>query len=137
MTYEQLVQLFNQDDKYVTYIAKRFLLPLSLDAIAMEEGFPAGTFHRLFTDFPEYEQKFKDKVEAEDDNVKDLYLRQVSMKALTKLSGIINEPTGVDNKDLIQACKALLAYRPSNKKTGEKTALDSIFSELIDEGDGK
>jgi hypothetical protein len=137
MNYEQLVQLFSQDDKYVSYVAKRFLVPLSLDEIALGESLPVGTFHRLFVDFPEYEKKFNDKVEAEDENAKDLFLRQVSMKALIKLSGIIDEVDDVDKKDLIQACKALLTYRPSNKKVAERTPLDSIFSELVDEGDGK
>jgi len=137
MTYEQLVQLFNQDDKYVTYLAKRFLVPLSLDEIALGEGLPPGTFHKLFVEFPAFEEKFNAKLESEDDNAKDLFLRQASMKALLKLGEIINDPEGTDHKDLIQACKAILTYRTSNKKPVEKSPLDAMFETLIEEEDGK
>lgn len=137
MTYEQLVQLFHDDDKYITYIAKRFLIPLTLDEIAVSEGLPPGTFHHLFTDFPEYEQKFQLKVEMEDNNVKDLFLRQVSLGALQKLVTIINQPGDADNKDIIQACKAILTYRPSSRKPTDSTGLESIFSDLVEGEDGK
>lgn len=137
MTYEQLVQLFNDGDKYIRYVAKRFMVPLSLDLIAVEQDLAPGSFHRLFAEFPEYEEKFKLIVAEEDDNAKDLFLRQSHMGALQKLVGIIEESNpNTENKDLIQACKAVLSYRPSEKKGVPPSAIDSIFADLIKEGDG-
>lgn len=137
MTYEQIVILFNQDTKYARYLAKRFLVPYSLDEIAITEGLPAGTFHRLFVDFPEYEQLFKKMVEEEDDGAKELFIRQASTNALQKLADIISNPEDAENKDLIQACKAMLSYRPISKKMGEKSPLDSIFADLLEKEHGE
>ncbi len=137
MTYDDVVRLFNSDDKYVTYLAKRFLVPLSLDDIAVSEGLPAGAFHRLFVDFPEYEQKFNSKVIEEDENAKDMFLRQASSNALRKLADIIADPEETDNKDIIQACRAILTYRPTGKKPDVEHPLDSIFKDLVKEGDGQ
>lgn len=136
MTYEDLVRSFGLDNKYATYLAKRFLSPMSLDEIAISEGLPPGIYHRLFTDFPEYEQKFKNAVEAEDESSKELFLRQSSTNALIKLSEIINDTGPMDKKDLIQACRAILGYRPNLKKPESKTPLDSIFKDLVDSEDG-
>lgn len=136
MTYEELVKAFASDDKYITYLAKRFLSPKSLEEIAVSEGFPEGIYHRLFTDFPEYEQKFKDRVLSEDEDSKEMFLVQTSTKALQRLADIIQDDGVKDNKDIIQACRAILGYRPIGKKSVTKTPLDSIFSDLVDGVDG-
>jgi len=137
MTYDELVRKFNDDDKFVRYVAKRFLVPFSLDEIALAEGLPPGIFHKLFVDFPEFEQQFHDKVAEEDENAKELFLRQATTNALRKLASIIDTPTEIDNKDMIQACKAVLTYHPSNKKTVPPGPLDSIFNDLVNGGDGQ
>lgn len=136
MTYEELVKAFSDGDKYVVYLAKRFLSPRSLEEIALSEGLPEGAYYRLFANFPEYEEKFKKAVLSEDENTKDLFLAQTSTKALQRLAEIIQDNDVKDNRDIIQACRAILGYRPVGKKMGEKTPLDSIFSDLVDGVDG-
>ena len=63
-TNKSIVDLYEKfkDQKFVTYIAKRFILPKPLDVIALELGYEVGIFHRLFVEFPDLELKFKNAV---------------------------------------------------------------------------
>ncbi len=136
MTYEELVRMFKEDESYIVYVAKRFLSPRSLDLIAIDQDLPVDAFHRMFAEFPYLEEKFKAAVSDEDDNQKELMIRQSSSHAFRKLAELIEDDIGLDKKDVIQACKAILTYRPATKpKPGKENALDNIIADLIDGGD--
>jgi len=137
MTFEELVDQFKNNEKFVAYVAKRFLVPTSLDDIARDEGLPAGAFYKLFAEYPELETVFREKVAEEDSNAKDLFLCQASMQALLRLYSIINEDDEIDRRDLIQACRAILTYRPSVTKKPEKDPFASMFKDLVDGGNGE
>jgi len=139
-TNKSIVDLYEKfkDQKFVTYIAKRFILPKPLDVIALELGYEVGIFHRLFVEFPDLELKFKNAVEAEASNEIDLLVKQGSTQALRRLVEIIDPLTpALDNKDLITACRAILSVSKPTGKAPENSDLDNLMKDLITGGNGE
>lgn len=140
VTNKSMLDLYEKfkDQKFIVYLAKRFILPKPLDVIALELGYEVGIFHKFFVEFPELELKFKNAVETESSNETDLLVRQGSTQALRRLVEII-DPTApaLDNKDLITACRAILSVSKPTGKPPENSDLDNLMKDLITGGNGE
>lgn len=140
VTNKSIVDLYEKfkDQKFIVYLAKRFILPKPLDVIALELGYEVGIFHRLFVEFPDLELRFKNAVETEASNEIDLLVKQGSTQALRRLVEIIDPVApALDNKDLITACRAILSVSKPTGKPPENSDLDNLMKDLITGGNGE
>ncbi|HXK71951.1 MAG TPA: hypothetical protein PLQ68_04525 [Clostridia bacterium] len=128
-SFERLEEAF-LDELFVRYIARRFLDLSSLRAVAVELDLNVNSFDRLFTVDPKHENIFNKYLDEEIDKADILLSKASKIIARQRLFDILREHAGADNKEVIQAAKAILTS-VNVKDGGKSDGFDKILEDMI------
>lgn len=133
-TEQEVVDKLLKDSNYVNYIARLYNENKTFRAVAQNLKVDMDFFFRLFSEYPEVENRFNDALGVVSER-ESSRINSVAMPlGLSKVLGIIRSGEEIDERVILQAVALQLQYFTKNKASKrdsvEDAALDEIFKKL-------